>query len=479
MRVLPALKWILLTSIAVEPTFGQTGSDDRERLDAEFWDDVPDGSVVRPCAPDSRDAQVATDALRDLDARIAELAPGDAHESLTHELLDLLRTPCYRLAMEVDRLPRPDSAESLRRWWDDGGLNWLWSYIELPEKRINGTPFPQIVLPPDDRPTLSRTGHGHRFGALLCPDGDEECRAETVGWHRRAEEALERTPSSLRLEQFEPSSNFWHWESVPAFELLEEAVQKACADAPDATPNYQKFRECADGIVGRKPLLPLGAIRAPASGWLLLAGRRGHYEYCDEVSAYNLSNGEALRARHCSHLVLESDGSVDFGETERRASDDLRGGVLNVENLREAAWMLLMFPELTELRAHATYVDLPSGMERRIEKGSRGVFEVFGGASVSTAQTRLIWVIAHQDFGASGEMVWPFSYVPAEEHLARLLEIAEVSWRDGCPTAPPPASALQRLYPGVNDRDADVDTFQATVERLKGTIASWSPERCF
>jgi hypothetical protein len=219
-------------------------------------------------------------------------------------------------------------------------------------------------------------------------------------------------------------------------------------------------------------------MRAPRAGWLLVAGRRGHYGYCDELNAYNLSNGDALRARHCSELVLKEGGEVDFQKTERRATEELDVGSLNVENLREAAWMLLMSTETAELRTRAVYVELPRGMDRRLVKGAGSGASYAGGMSWSSAQTQLIWSLVHRDFRVDGEAVWPFSDDPVEEHVARLLEVAEEGWRTACPVAAPPSSVIGRLFPGVNDRDADVDIFSDTFQRLKKALVEWRPESC-
>ncbi len=51
--------------------------------------------------------------------------------------------------------------------------------------------------------------------------------------------------------------------------------------------------------------LPLGDVKAPDTGWLVIAGRRGHYEFCDTVRAYDLETGAAFIDDNCSELTLQ------------------------------------------------------------------------------------------------------------------------------------------------------------------------------
>lgn len=61
---------------------------------------------------------------------------------------------------------------------------------------------------------------------------------------------------------------------------------------------------------------PAGRFRSPKKGWLVVVGRRGHYHFCDTLSAYDLGTGAAYVARSCSQLKLADGGIVDVAKTD-------------------------------------------------------------------------------------------------------------------------------------------------------------------
>ncbi len=108
--------------------------------------------------------------------------------------------------------------------------------------------------------------------------------------------------------------------------------------------------------------LPLGRFRAPDRGWLVIRGRRGHYEFCDELRAYDVETGAAYVAKSCSGLHLRPGGSVDFEATNASRKAAVEAGRVDVANLREAVWMILLAPQAQEGYLSADYFSLPKGM---------------------------------------------------------------------------------------------------------------------
>ena len=121
----------------------------------------------KPCAPTGR-----------LEPR----ASGRAHRGarripiptakVEHELHALLKSECFLAAAETERVPKPDSSESLKKWWMDGGHHWLASYLEL--RRLGSTSeLAYIVVPPDTRRTLYLDSQRDSSARkpLVCEDG--------------------------------------------------------------------------------------------------------------------------------------------------------------------------------------------------------------------------------------------------------------------------------------------------------------------
>jgi hypothetical protein len=189
--------------------------------------------------------------------------------------------------------------------------------------------------------------------------------------------------------------------------------------------------------------LPIGNFQAPTDGWLAVSGRRGHYEFCDGVAAFDLQTGGAFKSDSCSGLQLRSDGSVDFGATDRKRQRRPVRGTASADNLRELVWMLLM-KDSVQSRKRGESFPIPNTYTRRFkviptDGGSSG-----GSFGMSTAQTLLAWtwIAPNGQVRANGNLTWPpWFWGPdlAESHAASLLSVMEGSVTPGCPTPPAPA----------------------------------------
>jgi hypothetical protein len=115
-------------------------------------------------------------------------------------------------------------------------------------------------------------------------------------------------------------------------------------------------------------------------------------------------------------------------------------GKLRLDNLREAAWALLMMTQAEEAQTEAEYYPLPPGVIPAIETGARVETGLVRSSSwVTTAQTHLDWQWVRDRVLVEGELTWPNSANGVEEHAARLLDIAERSFVEGCPDVAPPS----------------------------------------
>jgi hypothetical protein len=185
--------------------------------------------------------------------------------------------------------------------------------------------------------------------------------------------------------------------------------------------------------------LPLGKMKAP-TGWVAIAGRRGHYGFCDTVRVYDLQTGAAFIDDSCSSLQLIPNGRVDADATNRLRVQHTKVGSVSVDNLREAVWMLLVRGEARETQLRSSTYPLPAGVVPLFTAQRGGWSERMTGGWGNTGQTYLTWRWKPDTTaGLQGQVVWPMSADAAESHAASLLEIAEAGFVEGCTSRPIPS----------------------------------------
>jgi hypothetical protein len=75
--------------------------------DSSFWSFVKDGQTIRRCTPTSAAHVEANATLARLNDQMLRLADLDPLDLAPKELRRLLRTECFWMASEVERLPTP------------------------------------------------------------------------------------------------------------------------------------------------------------------------------------------------------------------------------------------------------------------------------------------------------------------------------------------------------------------------------------
>ena len=197
------------------------------------------------------------------------------------------------------------------------------------------------------------------------------------------------------------------------------------------------WHACLQGNRIKTAAFPIGDFKSPVSGWLVISGRRGHYEFCDSTSAYDLETGTAVVFTSCSDLALRPGGSVDRDSTNRARVDRVRGGKVSIENLREAAWMLLLSTEVKPIELRARTFPLPASLEPKLFAGEGTLFG--SGFGMNTSMTTLAWRLVNPAGRSySGQQTWPRSYEAAEDHAANLINVFEGSLVEGCVSQRPP-----------------------------------------
>ncbi|MBU8897198.1 hypothetical protein KRR26_16400 [Corallococcus sp. M34] len=408
----------------------------------------PAGSPLVPCAPESSAWRKAHDALTAYSSRLDALPEdGDTREARL-EMKSLMRLGCFALAREERAGDWPlewdapatgvstgsRSAESvlevsalaLKTWWRDGGRAWLESYLEL------GRPGPHTaVIPPALRePVLTpERAPRHPLAALLCPAGSGDCGARTEVWRARAEEAFVR---ERKQEAERERADHGAADALP-----EPGIPRTVADceglarAKPAALRYMAWRYCLTDFLDlwpRRDVLPLGNLRTPTEGWLVLRGRddesgRGRME------VLHLGTG-------ATYLVRGAAGEVR-----------VVAGLTEVERLRELTWMLVLSHEVREeVRADVWRVPIPSDFsvtwwkDASWERTGR-MSGVVGG---STDATRVTWRWSVPGVASpySGTFVYSLPEKMGEVHARSLLRAADSTFHEGCPPVLPPGSSV-------------------------------------
>ena len=395
-----------------------------------------------------------SDAHKELDAlgTLIRALPRDASPSdvLNERVTKLHASPCYANG-QLSRDFRPAEiraarAWSIAKWWEDGGDVFLRASLTS----ANALHFAPSV------PTLlagELLSSSEPVRAILCPTFGPVCDPVAQGAALDVGRELERA-GLLRMSHGsgdEPAS-----EQECARAIAKEAMGDRLA----------RFTACVDSLVPRRPALPEARYRSP-KGWLVLRGRRGHYQFCDEVRAYHLDTGAAFVASRCSGLVLMGGGSVDQDATRDAGGMKTQVGTVSVDALRRLALVLWLKDRVDDKDRPYSEIALPVGIPLPDPKSLSG-FGYGSSGWMSSAQTSIRFEIAD---GASplvaGTFRWPGAYAAADQAADDLVRSTEATLREGCPPAALPASlAPAGPLGGVSPIDASADSLRKTAADL-------------
>ncbi|MCE9668095.1 hypothetical protein LY474_09745 [Myxococcus stipitatus] len=437
---------------------------------------APAEKVFTPCPRDTPEWTAARERLAALDARLGGLPDeGDADGAFA-ALQQTLASRCFEMSRE-EKADRPEKgvlASQLRTWWRDGGKAWVESYLDL------GTPGARtVVLPPSVRPMLARetAPKDHRLASLLCPLSDLACAKGTEAWFARADAAF--LPENLARSGISRDER-----RVDPFDTCEEAALKR-----PKRWRYTLWRRCLGDTLNSESALPLVRLRAPGDGWLVLRGRRGHYEFCDELRAYHLGTGAAWVSQSCSALVLREDpehrGRVDGKKTDEGRQPRVKAGAVSPERLRELTWVLLLEDEPAS-RTLVSRHTVPEGFAVELRESPSENHGTVGGAvggSVwgNTGQTRITWRWFPPGDAEPfhGEFTWPDSSDALENHADHLLEALEKDFVEGCPRKPAPLDVLDFTRATTVNRVDAPDGVAKPQDTLLEVLRAWkAPASC-
>jgi hypothetical protein len=424
----------------------------------------------RGCSPEGAEARTASTLLGGIDVEVGLLEPDSSVAHVLGRIRTLLDSPCYAgFRREISTLP--DTAPALQWWWNDAGAaEWFAFYLVDPDTWWGPSDKLHIAIPPSVRQELSlETGADSEFAEFLCPRADQQCGTETLGWIVRAEQAFDSY--SLREGLRDPP---FFSDEAPPFE--ERCASAVLSREEWNAGRYSSWRSCVEHKLGAVDAFPIGRFRAPSSGWITFEGRRGHYEFCDQLSMFDLDSGSAVIAKSCGALVLRQDGSVDFAETSKQRETSIRFGSVPVENLRELALVTILMPAIhRDIRTSWSSVEVPPSVpddQLDLDGSARIEHPIMTG----TTELRWSWIRNGRE-PIRRWMDWGGWNGGAADHAESLLEVVEASFREGCVKRALPGDIFNGL-PSVNRVDADESELSRLFRSLRSESASRITSRC-
>jgi hypothetical protein len=136
---------------------------------------------------------------------------------------------------------------------------------------------------------------------------------------------------------------------------------------------------------------------------------------------------------------------VDRAATDAARHVETREGQLPVDNLREAAWMMLLAPHAqAEVLTKAWSYPIPPGVAVQSSRVDSRIITVRVGGAYSSGQTVIDWkYVRSGHVSGHGTLTWPDAPGAAEDHAVNLLQIAELGLREGCPQAAIPLQLIR------------------------------------
>lgn len=396
------------------------------------------------------DARAKYDAL---DALVQALQHTDSTAAFNEQATALYNHECFAVA----RLDHPflsfeaTSGLDAKTYWDAGLGIWFQSYLDLADGSDNTVWFP----PSHRRVVVAALMPDDPLAPWMCPPHEyDDCGPLVGGWRARAQRYFDLS---------EPSA-----EAPDCRELIE------VGQPMDA---YARWRDCERDAMNRSHSLPVGGVGPVQDGWLVVYGRRGHYQYCDELAVYDLESGSHYRFAEC-----ENRPEIQGVAQPPPSGVQTDVGTIPAALLRETVWASASarYVQPNIIGETALGSPLPEGVEvRRVEEdlGLTGFGRGFG---YHSGQTTLTWAWLHPGTTPEvrGELTWPDSSDPPTDHAVRLLAIAESQRTPGCAPAKLPAW-LSETVASLEGDDAPSEPLRRALVRQskRGRCGPPSPQR--
>jgi hypothetical protein len=395
-----------------------------------------------------------------LDARVRrrqrpEPAPPIALEAARAELRAIWQDPCLSALARFFAAPEPASRGELDQLFGQRLGDALRSASGARWSKFGERVF---VVPPLLPAPLGPEAE-RAIAPWLCAPDEAACGSRAASYVARAEASFDLAQREREL-----------------FNAARPGRDGGCRDLPagfDEDPPLERWASC---VIQGAPWTHRYArrrYRAPERGWLALRGRRGHYEFADEIRVYDLETGSAYAASSTSELVLDGT-EVDHDAADRRRKLDVFAGTVVADQVRELAFVLVTLPAVLPARTNATMLLVPPQLGAALSRPEpRGSVPPSLGPSEygSSNQTEIAFSLVGAEPLARGNFTWPDSWKAAEDHADRLIEVLEAGLQRGCPPAPLPRGIALGANGAVSPIDADpaleAEVFQKLAQALE------------
>jgi hypothetical protein len=397
---------------------------------------------------------------RELDTLGEKLrAPGADPKAGLDALRAMLSRPCLAHLKPTIRLPPRTSIEKLRDAWSSLDTTLAEATRGLHVKYGKRL----LVIPREILPDLSADVQ-RRLAPMLCPPNDATCD-RTASYILRAHEAFD-TDLRIREQNLHPKIDYGT--------LHVEIPVQSCDGSQrpeDAPTTFESWASCVTSRAPRNWRYAETRFRAPERGWLVLRGRRGHYEFADELRAYDLATGAAY--------VVRDTGAFIVTDRARQFVNEAYTGRIAPDQLRELAFLLLTRPAIVELRTGDAYAVIPDKLPLVLATNPDQIVGWGRSSWASSNQTTLSFTFVDGAQREAGTFIWPDADDWVNNHIVQLLRVAEAGLVRGCaPAKLPPLADLRGDLGKVSPIDASADALRARHAELERRLDGLRPSAC-
>lgn len=345
---------------------------------------------------------------------------GDPRELLA-ELRAVLGRACLAHGAPTLELPAATTMEALLDGWNRGIS---YALEEMPAIQMRDgkrhLPVPREFLPALDDNTRKRLAPWLCTGAASC--------ARTASYMARAEQVFDAAYDQDVLDL-----------SASLVTQLPTSTCDSQNDRPDQqrAETFEAWASCINARTPRAYQYAAGArFRDLDRGWLVLRGLRGHYQWSDEIRAYDLATGAA-------YISSQSGGMLNAGEAQPPLVTV--AGKVAPDQVRELAFYLLTRDALVRVRTSMMHAVIPDHIPLRRapkepvpDRASWGATRV-----VSSDQTTIHFDYFDGAMREKGIFTWPSEYTGVDTHADNLIRVMEAGLVKGCaPARLPPRAQL-------------------------------------